>query len=757
MVSEHIHSCKMSLHKGDLEMTNWLSRYAPLRLILLTIACAGMSGRISHADATSRISLSLNGQDPSGFSVLPAVSYDGRYIAFASNARNLTSDPANGATQIYVRDRLSGATELISKGVSGLPGTAESLYPTISGDARFVAYTSSSSDLVSGDTNGKTDVFVYDRRAKRTQRISLTESNKECKGDSYHAAISANGNTVAFLSKAPNIVAGATGIVNVYLRDLVRKKTELVSVNLSGKHANGSCDFFLPSISADGVVIAFNSLASDLTAGDTNGRWDIFVRDRQSKTTTCASKLAAGGPGNSDSYLPSLTANGRYVVFYSWASNLIANDTNGRVDVFVADLWYGGIERVSVAADGSQSNGDSNDPSISADGRYVAFKSLATNLVTGSSNGLWHAYVYDRRYHTTAEVDVSSTGVQANGRCDFLGPKLSGDAQCVAYNSLATNLVAGDGNSTWDVYVGVVPAVKAGLPNFVTDSSQHTYLSITLYERGYGTVSLSGDWLFGTSSHASFQKIVDLSSGAWIAGTELQVPWETSLANPVISCRQASPFKAQTPETQCYVTGFIPADHGWQFANKKKWSNPLTWFGLCVGMSAIARNDFLYGPAISRENPITPVTSAVITGAHLSANIYIDGVISPGSHDLNRMVGYANAGDLFVNETSRLQDDIANGKPNVMLLKPQDKNHVPQVGGHAVVAIAAFFCQDAWVPGQANSAVDVQLFAVYDPNYPRQFRHVYVVTDGANYWLKFLPEVSDYSSFAYLGEFTKDK
>jgi Tol biopolymer transport system component len=171
--------------------------------------------------------------------------------------------------------------------------------------------------------------------------------------------------------------------------------TTRVSVASNGAQGNG--DSFSSSISADGRYVAFHSIASNLVSGDTNGAWDVFVHDRQSGQTTRVSAASNGAQGNGDSESPSISADGRYVAFSSDASNLVSGDTNGAWDVFVHDRQSGQTTRVSAASNGAQGNGDSESPSISADGRYVAFSSDASNLVSGDTNGAWDVFVHDRQ------------------------------------------------------------------------------------------------------------------------------------------------------------------------------------------------------------------------------------------------------------------------------------------------------------------------------------------------------------------------
>jgi Tol biopolymer transport system component len=235
------------------------------------------------------------------------------------------------------------------------------------------------------------------------------------------------------------------------VHDRLTGQTTRVSVASDGAQGNGDSE--CPSISADGRYVAFASLASNLVPGDTNGRMDIFVHDRLTGQTTRVSVASDGTEGNGDSGFPSISADGRYVAFASLASNLVPGDTNGTWDVFVHDRLTGQTTRVSVASGGAQGNGDSRFPSISADGRYVAFQSYASNLVPGDTNGVLDVFVHDRLTGQTTRVSVASDGTQ--GDSYSFGSSISADGRYVAFASYASNLVPGDTNGWADVFVAM--------------------------------------------------------------------------------------------------------------------------------------------------------------------------------------------------------------------------------------------------------------------------------------------------------------
>jgi Tol biopolymer transport system component len=219
---------------------------------------------------------------------------------------------------------------------------------------------------------------------------------------------------------------------------------------VSVSHDGGAS--FGPAISTNGRFVAFQSEANDLVPGRTNIIDDIFVHDRQTHTTRRVSISSTGVLANDGSFNAAISGDGRFVAFNSSATNLVADDTNGAPDSFVRDRLNGTTERVSVNSAEQQANGSIGfGLAISADGRYVAFSSSATNLVVNDTNNCEDVFVRDRTLGTTIRVSVASNGTQANG-CSF-NPAISADGQHVAFESLASNLVTGDSNNRKDVFV----------------------------------------------------------------------------------------------------------------------------------------------------------------------------------------------------------------------------------------------------------------------------------------------------------------
>ncbi|MFN0008231.1 MAG: TolB family protein [Planctomycetota bacterium] len=406
-------------------------------------------GGAAPAQVTQKVSVSTSGAAGNPGSTTPWISADGRFVAFHSAATNLVAGDTNAVHDSFLRDRLLGTTERVSVNTAETEGNAASQFPSASADGRYVAFQSPSSNLVGGDSNGSDDVFVRDRLNGTTERVSVSTGGAQATTHSRASSISADGRFVAFESFASNLVANDTNASrDVFLRDRQLGTTERVSVATGGAQGDGESS--ASCISADGRFVAFQSFATNLVAGDT-GSWDIFVRDLQLGTTERVSVATGGLQGNSNSFEPALSADGRYVAFRSDATNLVANDTNGVMDVFVHDRQSGTTGRVSVATDGTQASALCQNPSISDDGRFAGFESSAGNLVAGDTNLLADSFVHDRFAGTTERASLTHAGAQGNSSSWFAS--LSGDGRYVAFYSIASNLVPGDVNGGADVFV----------------------------------------------------------------------------------------------------------------------------------------------------------------------------------------------------------------------------------------------------------------------------------------------------------------
>jgi Tol biopolymer transport system component len=395
----------------------------------------------------------ISGAEPDGESGHLAISGDGRFVAFESRATNLVGGDTNGQQDIFVRDRLLAVTERVSVGASGQEANGPSRWPALSTDGRYVAFASQANNLVGGgDTNNAWDVFVRDRQVGTTERVSVYGVAGQGNADSgsgawgggtYHAiAISGDGRYVAFSSAATNLVSGDTnGVTDVFVRDRLAASTERV-----GEAA------ITPALNGDGRYVAFAS-CWPLVSDDTNSLWDVYVRDRETSAVERISVSTRSGQGNANSFVPSVSSDGRYVAFESYADNLVGGDTNAACDVFLRDRTMATTTLVSVGMGGQQANGNSQNypSSVSDHARYVALTSVATNLVGDDTNSSPDVFVRDRATGTTERASVDSVCQQGNDWST--SGAISGDGRYVAFGSSASNLGPPDTNGYRDIFV----------------------------------------------------------------------------------------------------------------------------------------------------------------------------------------------------------------------------------------------------------------------------------------------------------------
>jgi uncharacterized repeat protein (TIGR01451 family) len=475
-----------------------------------------VSRSVSAEGNTTRVSVGSGGVEANNYSGSPNLSADGRFVAFVSDADNLVLGDNNGFRDVFVHDRQTHATTRINVNSNGAEANKDSSPPpAISADGRFVAFVSKADNLVPGDNNGKYDVFVHDRETHITTRVNLNSNGAEASGDSaWSPALSADGRFVAFISRASNLVrADHNHSPDVFVHDRETGKTTRVSVNSDGVEGNDDSSappstasphndsFPAPAISADGRYVAFVSGADNLVSNDDNGKYDVFVRDRQTGQTTRVNVNSDGEVANGDNATPpAISANGRFVAFISNGDNLVLEDNNGEYDVFVHDRETGQTTRVNVDSSGEEANGDSSaPPAISADGRFVAFISDASSLVPGDTNDMFDTFVHDRQTGRTTRVNVDSSGGQADdGGSWAVNLSLSADGRFVAFRSNASDLVPGDNNNIQDVYVrdrildeatvNDLSVAATGAPSPIKPGKTLTY-TFTLTNKGSEQVS----------------------------------------------------------------------------------------------------------------------------------------------------------------------------------------------------------------------------------------------------------------------------
>ena len=399
---------------------------------------------------TRAASVDLSGNPGDSISSDGSLSANGRYVAFLSSASNLVVGDTNNSSDVFVRDVLMGTTQRVSVDSLGNQADAGSWSGGgISPSGRFVVFGSAAGNLVPADSNGLRDVFLRDLTLGRTERVSLTWNGGEANDHAYPEALSAGARHVVFSSYADNFVPSDTnGLQDVFVRDRLAGTTERVSTSSFGVEGNGVSQ--AATVSSDGRYIAFLSLADNLAPGDTNGRADVFLHDRATGLTTLVSTNSSGTQGNDSSYDAFLGPDGRHLAFASYASDLVAGDTNGQSDIFLKDLVTGAVTLESVKPNGDLGDGFSSSPSFSADLRYIGFLSGAANLVPGDHNFCSDGFVRDRLTGRIWAVSVDQNGFVGNDVS--WAAIVSANGKRVVFASNSSSLVSGDNNQTQDVF-----------------------------------------------------------------------------------------------------------------------------------------------------------------------------------------------------------------------------------------------------------------------------------------------------------------
>jgi Tol biopolymer transport system component len=436
--------------------TDFLTRI--LVLICLATALPGGIAAAAPGD-TTRVSVSSSGAQGNDMSRWAQISGDGNYVAFESYASSLVSGDTNGEPDIFVYNRQTRVTERVS--VADDESQANSWSESdlgISRDGRYVAFGSVASNLVSGDTNGMMDVFVRDRLQGRTLRVSVDSSGAQVSGDPSSEyggiAISGDGRFVTFTSEVSTLVNNDTnGVADAFVHDLQTGATIRVSVSSSGEQGNGysaSSD-----ISDDGHLVVFGSSATNLVSADTNGVSDVFVHNLLTDETRRVSISSIGDQANHAANGGVISDNGRYVAFSSEADNLALNYEIWE-HVYIHDLETWETTRVSVWADGSPMVGWAETPAISADGRYVAFE------WDDRGDGMPTRWIYVRDRGTGQTIMI--TRGDSEGRQSPFNPSLSADGRFLSFDSEIANLVSGDTNGVRDVFVREGPFASTPIP-----------------------------------------------------------------------------------------------------------------------------------------------------------------------------------------------------------------------------------------------------------------------------------------------------
>ncbi|WP_148615361.1 TolB family protein [Nocardioides rubriscoriae] len=414
---------------------------------------------VTAAPRSAPVYLTPSGMLPASGGLDPALSSDGDWVAWTSPSEPIANVDTNGTTDVYLTDRRTGATTLVSRSLTAAAGDQASGRGDVSEGGRYVVFQSTATDLVPGPAGSATQVYRFDRSTGAVVRVSATPAGAPGNGSSVDVAISDDGRWVVFTSAATDLGGDSDADDDVYLWDASTRRSRLVSVTPGGLDGNGPS--MLPAVSRDGRFVSFSSDASDLVSGDTNAQTDVFVRDVTGRKTVLVSHAPGGGPADGPSYTSSVSDDGTRVAFDSRATDLTRGGAPTRYDVF---LWTRGARAVRLLTPriGSGDDLDAYEPSLSGDGRWVAFPSDSTRLVRGDTNGVTDVFVASTANGFLARVSVSATGreVHQGGGSNAAG--VSRDGRRVVFASSSVDVVPGDTAGNTDVFVTDVRARRAG-------------------------------------------------------------------------------------------------------------------------------------------------------------------------------------------------------------------------------------------------------------------------------------------------------
>lgn len=408
----------------------------------------------AQAPFTELVSADALGQVANGDSWRPDGSLDLRFVVWGSKASNLVANDANGVVDVFLRDRATGVTTRMSEGPGGTEANGASQLPKVSGAGRYVSFMSLASNLGASDVNGTWDVYLVDRANATITRASTSLGGGETDGTSFANGFSGDERWMAISSLATNLVANDTNAArDLFVRDLVAGGPWIrVSTDALGNEGDGPT--IRSTFSYDGRFIAFESWAANLVAGDTNGQMDVFVRDLVSGVVTRESVGNGGIESDGISDGPWISGDGRWVGFASYATTFVAGDQNNASEVFVRDRELGVTSLISVPLAGPVPNLDSHLPGLSFDGRFVSFNSMASDLIVGDTNGVGDVFLADRATGVITRVSLvppALGGGEGDGLSIF--PILSRTGDAVVYESSATNFAPPDANGVRDIFV----------------------------------------------------------------------------------------------------------------------------------------------------------------------------------------------------------------------------------------------------------------------------------------------------------------
>ncbi|MBN9691458.1 MAG: S8 family serine peptidase [Verrucomicrobia bacterium] len=400
---------------------------------------------------------------PAGFdaneaSSAPALSRDGRFVAFVSRASNLVPGDTNTLADVFLRDRQEGTVTRVSQTAEGRQADGSSTLPAISGDGQWVAFVTAARSLVPEDTTALKDIVLWQRESGALQWISRSEVG-ETSGNSDFPSLDFTGQRVVFQSNVRLVDGDTNGVLDVYLFDQPSGKLEVISRTQTGESAEGSSSG--PVISSDGRWVAFLSSSSQLVEGDTNQVADAFVRDLSTGVTELVSRSSIGDLVDQAVTRVRISGDGRYVAFQTAARTLEPLPAGSGVQVYLRDRQEGRTWRVSKSAEVGALTGTTALEGISEDGRWVIFRSNSSQLPPGAGSVVQRVFGYDRLVDDVVALSYSDSGQPASAVPEFLGVSdigiseaaISGNGGSIAQTTLGWNLAPGDGNAAPDIFV----------------------------------------------------------------------------------------------------------------------------------------------------------------------------------------------------------------------------------------------------------------------------------------------------------------
>jgi Raf kinase inhibitor-like YbhB/YbcL family protein len=422
----------------------------------------------SGTNTPASSSLSNISSGGTGDSDRPQISADARYLLFQSAASNLVAGDTNGATDIFLQDRNTSTTTRVNLANSGSTAADLGSYaPAMTGDGRYIVFESDATNLVAAASGGLRHVYRRDRTTSSTIRVSTSGGGVAGNSNNLSPVISSDGNLIAFSSTATNLAPSDSNVgSDIFLRNVTANTLSHISVSRTGGNADGESTE--PHLSADGNLVVFESLATNLVSGDSNGASDIFLYNSASQNTSRISTSSSNVAGNGHSFSPRLSSGGRYVVFESEASNLVVGDTNNLADIFLKDRTTGQARMVSTSNLGVLADGASFDPSVTPDGRFVVFRSEATNLVPNDENDLPDIFVKDLDTGVIRLISTASDG--ALGTSGSFSPSISDDGQYIVFSSAAL-FVTPDAGGYDDVFLSVMASYSTPTPTITPTST----------------------------------------------------------------------------------------------------------------------------------------------------------------------------------------------------------------------------------------------------------------------------------------------